>query len=97
MTLPTIILGIVGGILFFNPELILDKLPQNEWTKKASEHHKFVALGFIALAVYMYTDAESTTTPTEGTTATESTRTVTLPSTIDIPFDSTTSSSFGKK
>lgn len=93
MTLPTIILGIVGGILFFNPELILDKLPQNEWTKKASEHHKFVALGCIALAVYMYTDAEGTAT--EGT-ATESTRTVTLPTTIDIPFDSTTSSSMGK-
>ena len=94
MTLPTIILGIVGGILFFNPELILDKLPKNDWTQKASEHHKFVALGCIALAVYLYTDPD-----TEGDVAdtfTSATPTDTLPSTIDIPFDST-DSSFSKK
>lgn len=96
MTLPTIILGIVGGILFFNPELILDKLPKNDLTQKASEHHKFVALGCIALAVYLYTNNEGDTEGDTLTSTSAATPSATLPSTIDIPFDST-DSSFSKK
>jgi uncharacterized membrane protein len=69
----SLIVAVVGVVLFFAPDNILDK--NNAQLKMIREYHQIVGAGLVAFAYYLYTSnvkskeistsVESTTTPSE--------------------------------
>jgi hypothetical protein len=57
----SLILAVLGFVLFFAPDYILDKSVQNSSLQTIREYHQIVGAGLIAAGYYVYTLQEQKT------------------------------------
>ncbi|NDF60071.1 MAG: hypothetical protein EB100_03235 [Crocinitomicaceae bacterium] len=55
-------LGLLASVLYFNPDMIMSKLPKNETTEKISKKHQETAFLLAVIAIYLYVTYPDTLT-----------------------------------